>query len=38
VRDFTIVFDAYVKVKESILTTKIRFLQKTAEARRRKKV
>lgn len=29
VRDFTIVFDAYVKVEESVLTTKIRFLQET---------
>jgi pre-mRNA-splicing factor SYF1 len=27
VRDFTIVFDAYVKVEESVLSTKIRFLQ-----------
>lgn len=33
VRDFTIVFDAYVKVEESVLTTKIRFLQEAqAEA------
>ncbi len=31
VRDFTIIFDAYVKVEESILTTKIRFMQDTAE-------
>jgi pre-mRNA-splicing factor SYF1 len=27
VRDFTIIFDAYIKVEESILTTKIRFIQ-----------
>jgi pre-mRNA-splicing factor SYF1 len=27
VRDFTIIFDAYIKVEESILTTKIRFMQ-----------
>lgn len=31
VRDFTIVFDAYVKVEESVLTTKIRFMQETQE-------
>ena len=27
VRDFTIIFDAYVKVEETVLTTKIRFLE-----------
>lgn len=31
VRDFTIVFDAYVKVEDSALTTKIRFMQETLE-------
>jgi pentatricopeptide repeat protein len=31
VRDFTIVFDAYVKVEESVLTTKIRFLQENQD-------
>jgi pre-mRNA-splicing factor SYF1 len=31
VRDFTIVFDAYVKVEESVLTAKIRFLQEAQE-------
>ncbi len=31
VRDFTIVFDAYVKVEESIITAKIRFMQDAEE-------
>ncbi|KAJ1439699.1 pre-mRNA-splicing factor SYF1 [Ochromonadaceae sp. CCMP2298] len=31
VRDFTIVFDAYVKVEESVLSTKIRFMEAEGE-------
>jgi pre-mRNA-splicing factor SYF1 len=31
VRDFTIVFDAYVKVEESLLTTKMRLMQENAD-------
>lgn len=31
VRDFTIIFDAYVKVEETILTAKIRFLHELGE-------
>lgn len=31
VRDFTIIFDAYLKVEESILSTKIQFLQEYEE-------
>ena len=38
VRDFTIIFDSYIKIEESILTTKIRFLQENSNEENETKI